>query len=63
MSRYYEWHFVGRQRDCHQESGHHLLVGGFYLDVIKDRQYTTHGDSLAPDWTSSALGNAAMLRC
>jgi len=30
-------------------------LGGFYLDVIKDRQYTTHADSLARRSAQTAL--------
>ncbi len=37
---------------------HHFCVlelGGFYLDIIKDRQYTTQGDSLARRSAQTAL--------
>ena len=42
-------------------------LGGFYLDVIKDRQYTTQSDSLArpilPDRNVSCSGSDDTLDC
>ncbi len=41
---------------------HHFCVnemGGFYLDIIKDRQYTTQADSLARRSTQTALYHIA----
>jgi isoleucyl-tRNA synthetase len=50
---YNEYHFLSIYQKVHNFCAQDL--GGFYLDIIKDRQYTTHPDSLARRSCQTAL--------
>lgn len=50
---YAEYHFLGVYQKVHNFCV--IELGSFYLDVIKDRQYTTRADSLARHSAQSAL--------
>ncbi len=50
---YHHYHFLGVYQKVHNFCV--IELGSFYLDVIKDRQYTTKEDSLARRSTQTAL--------
>jgi isoleucyl-tRNA synthetase len=50
---YDAYHFLGVYQKVHNFCV--IELGGFYLDVIKDRQYTTRADCLARRSTQSAM--------
>jgi len=50
---YKDYHFLGVYQKVHNFCV--VELGSFYLDVIKDRQYTTRDDSLARRSTQSAM--------
>ena len=53
IEHYHEYNFLA----IYQKAHHFCVIelGGFYLDVIKDRQYTTRADSLARRSTQTAM--------
>ena len=53
IGQYHEYNFLAIYQKVH----HFCVIelGGFYLDVIKDRQYTTRADSLARRSTQTAM--------
>ena len=53
LEAYNEYHFLGVYQKVHNFCAQDL--GGFYLDIIKDRQYTTQPDSLARRSCQTAL--------
>ena len=53
QSAYNEYHFLSVYQKVHNFCAQDL--GGFYLDIIKDRQYTTQPDSLARRSCQTAL--------
>jgi len=57
MADYTNYHFLGVYQKVHNFCV--VELGSFYLDVIKDRQYTTQTDSLARRSTQSAMYHIA----
>lgn len=53
LEAYNEYHFLSVYQKVHHFCAQDL--GGFYLDIIKDRQYTTQPDSLARRSCQTAL--------
>ncbi|MCP5356565.1 MAG: isoleucine--tRNA ligase [Pseudomonadales bacterium] len=53
MADYADYHFLGVYQKVHNFCV--IELGGFYLDIIKDRQYTTREDSLARRSTQTAM--------
>ncbi len=53
VGHYHEYNFLNVYQRIHNFCV--IELGGFYLDVIKDRQYTTAADSLARRSTQTAL--------
>ncbi len=53
VEHYHEYNFLNVYQRIHNFCV--IELGGFYLDVIKDRQYTTAADSLARRSTQTAL--------
>lgn len=53
IRHYHEYNFLNVYQRIHNFCV--IELGGFYLDVIKDRQYTTAADSLARRSTQTAL--------
>ncbi|MBB1487960.1 isoleucine--tRNA ligase [Oceanospirillum sediminis] len=53
LAAYEEYHFLSVYQKVHNFCAQDL--GGFYLDIIKDRQYTTQPDSLARRSCQTAL--------
>ena len=53
IGHYHEYNFLAIYRKVH----HFCVIelGGFYLDIIKDRQYTTRADSMARRSTQTAM--------
>ncbi|WP_028299642.1 isoleucine--tRNA ligase [Oceanospirillum beijerinckii] len=57
LSAYEEYHFLSVYQKVHNFCAQDL--GGFYLDIIKDRQYTTQENSLARRSCQTALYHIA----
>lgn len=57
LKDYENYHFLGVYQKVHNFCV--IELGSFYLDVIKDRQYTTQADSLARRSTQSAMYHIA----
>ena len=53
IDHYHEYNFLNVYQKLHNFCV--IELGGFYLDVIKDRQYTTQTDSLARRSTQTAM--------
>ena len=53
ITHYHNYNFLNIYQKIHNLCV--IELGGFYLDVIKDRQYTTQADSLARRSTQTAL--------
>lgn len=53
IEHYHEYNFLNIYQKLHNFCV--IELGGFYLDVIKDRQYTTRTDSLAQRSTQTAM--------
>ena len=53
INHYHEYNFLNIYQKIHNFCV--IELGGFYLDVIKDRQYTTQTDSLARRSTQTAM--------
>ncbi len=53
IKHYHEYNFLNVYQKLHNFCV--IELGGFYLDVIKDRQYTTQTDSLARRSTQTAM--------
>ncbi|MDD9958364.1 MAG: isoleucine--tRNA ligase [Gammaproteobacteria bacterium] len=53
ISHYQDYNFLNVYQKIHNFCV--IELGGFYLDVIKDRQYTTQADSLARRSTQTAM--------
>jgi len=53
IDHYHEYNFLNIYQKLHNFCV--IELGGFYLDVIKDRQYTTQTDSLARRSTQTAM--------
>ena len=53
LSHYHDYNFLGVYQKIHNFCV--VELGGFYLDVIKDRQYTSKIDSLARRSTQTAM--------
>ena len=53
IKNYHEYNFLNVYQKIHNFCV--IELGGFYLDVIKDRQYTTQADSLARRSTQTAM--------
>lgn len=53
VNHYHNYNFLNIYQKLHNFCV--IELGGFYLDVIKDRQYTTQSDSLARRSTQTAL--------
>ena len=53
IEHYHEYNFLNVYQKLHNFCV--IELGGFYLDVIKDRQYTTQADSLARRSTQTAM--------
>ncbi len=53
IENYHEYNFLNVYQKIHNFCV--IELGGFYLDVIKDRQYTTQADSLARRSTQTAM--------
>ncbi len=53
IEHYHEYNFLNVYQKIHNFCV--IELGGFYLDVIKDRQYTTQTDSLARRSTQTAM--------
>ena len=53
IDHYHEYNFLNIYQKIHNFCV--IELGGFYLDVIKDRQYTTQTDSLARRSTQTAM--------
>jgi len=58
---YAQYHFLGVYQKVHNFCV--IELGSFYLDVIKDRQYTTREDCLARRSTQSAMYHIAEILC
>jgi len=53
IAHYHQYNFLNVYQKLHNFCV--IELGGFYLDVIKDRQYTTQADSLARRSTQTAM--------
>lgn len=58
---YADYHFLGVYQKVHNFCV--VELGSFYLDIIKDRQYTTLADSLARRSTQSAMFHIVEILC
>ncbi|MDX1490694.1 MAG: isoleucine--tRNA ligase [Pseudohongiellaceae bacterium] len=61
LEDYENYHFLGVYQKLHNFCV--VELGSFYLDVIKDRQYTTQSDSLARRSTQSAMYHIVEALC
>lgn len=61
LEDYENYHFLGVYQKVHNFCV--IELGSFYLDVIKDRQYTSQSDSIARRSTQSAMYHIAEILC